>query len=96
MEAAYTVFLQNGFEDFQSYSFEIQTVATQNLNPQRIREYMGIIYQHQGLSVCQVDYKFTGLLLKNVIFPGDVGVCHRCEGEISANAGRLQYFQTRP
>ena len=59
VEAAYAVFLQNGFEDFQSYSFEIQTVATQNLNPQRVREYIGIIYQHQGLSVCQVECRMS-------------------------------------
>ena len=54
VDATYTVFLRNGFEDFQYYSFEMQTVAIQNLNPQRIKEYLGIIFQHQGFAVCQV------------------------------------------
>ena len=54
VDAAYTVFLRSDFEDFQSYSFEMQTVAIQNLNPERVKEYLEIIYQQQGLVVCQV------------------------------------------
>ena len=60
MEAAYTIFLQNGFGDFQSYAFEIQTVALQNLNPQRVMDYMAIIYDHrQGLAACQVEFNLS-------------------------------------
>ena len=60
MEAAYTIFLQNGFGDFQSYAFEIQTVALQNLNPQRVMDYMAIIFHHhQGLAACQVEFNLT-------------------------------------
>ena len=32
----------------------MQTVAIQNLNPQRVKEYLGIIFQQQGLAVTQV------------------------------------------
>ena len=64
MEAAYTIFLQNGFGDFQSYAFEIQTVALQNLNPQRVMDYMAIIFHHQqGLAACQVEFNLTEPLI---------------------------------
>ena len=48
------MFLRVGFKNFESYYFEMQTVAIQNLNPQRVKEYLGMIYQHQGLAECQV------------------------------------------
>ena len=54
VDAAYTVFLRIGFEDFQQYAFELQTCAAKNLNPQRVKEYLRIIYQEQGIAVCQV------------------------------------------
>ena len=55
VDSAYNVFLRIGFEDFQQYAFELQTCADKNLNPQRVKEYLGIIYQEQGLAVTQVD-----------------------------------------
>jgi len=58
VDATYTVFLRNGFEDFQYYSFEMQTVAIQNLNPQRVKEYLGIIFQQQGLAVTQATMEY--------------------------------------
>ena len=54
VDAAYTVFLRIGFADFQQYAFELQTCAAKNLNPQRVKEYLRIIFQQQGLAVCQV------------------------------------------
>ena len=54
VDAAYDVFLRIGFEDFQQYAFELQTCAAKNLNPQRVKEYLGIIFQEQGLAVTQV------------------------------------------
>ena len=57
VDAAYDVFLQCGFEDFQQYAFELQTCAAKNLNPQRVKEYLRIIYQQQGLAVCQVKHE---------------------------------------
>ena len=54
VDAAYDVFLRIGFEDFQQYAFELQTCADKNLNPQRVKEYLGIIFQQQGLAVTQV------------------------------------------
>merc|ERR1711962_682393 len=59
VEAAYEVFLRVGFKNFESYYFEMQTVAIQNLNPQRVKEYLGMIYQHQGLAACQATMEFV-------------------------------------
>ena len=61
VDAAYSVFFRNGFEDFQQYSFELQTVATQNLDPMRIKEYLRIIHQEQGFAVCQVKQEPPGM-----------------------------------
>ena len=57
VDAAYAVFLRIWFEDFQQYAFELQTCAAKNLNPQRVKEYLGIIHQHQGLTACQVHHE---------------------------------------
>ena len=54
VEAAYDVFLQNGLKDFQPFSFELQTCATQHLDPQRVRYYLEHKHQNHGLAVCQV------------------------------------------
>ena len=61
MDAAYEVFITESsaaqFDDFKQYAFELKTIATQNLAPKRIKEYMKIIYQDGGgLPMCQVFY----------------------------------------
>ena len=56
VDNAYDVFLRNGIEDFHAYAFELQTCAAKNLNPRRIKEYMGILHQEQGFPSCQVNY----------------------------------------
>ena len=58
IDAAYTVFLRIGFEDFQQYAFELQTCAAKILNPQRLKEYLAIIFEHKGLAVTQVLSKY--------------------------------------
>ena len=54
VDAAYTVFLRYGFEDFQPYIFELQSNAAKSLHPQRVREYLKIIFEKKGLHSCQV------------------------------------------
>ena len=47
------------FDDFKQYAFELRTIATQNLAPQRIEEYLQIIYKDGGgLAMCNnvMDY----------------------------------------
>merc|ERR1719430_436143 len=58
VDSAYNVFLRIGFEDFQQYAFELQTCADKNLNPQRVKEYLGIIFQQQGLAVTQATMEY--------------------------------------
>ena len=41
VEAAYAVFFKNSLEDFQHFSFELQTVAEQSLTAERIKSYLG-------------------------------------------------------
>ena len=57
VDSAYNVFLRRGFEDFQQFSFELQTCADKSLNPKKVKEYLGIIFQKQGLAVTQVKHE---------------------------------------
>merc|ERR1711990_425913 len=63
VDAAYTVFLRIGFEDFQHYAFELQTCAAKNLNPRRIKEYLEIIHQEQGFSACQATADYVVMVM---------------------------------
>ena len=63
VDAAYAAFLRYGFEDFQPYIFELQACAVKSLNPQRVREYLKIIFEKKGLHSCQV-FNVTILMLK--------------------------------
>ena len=61
VEAAYAVFFKNSLEDFQHFSFELQTVAEQSLTAERIKSYLAIIHQHREI---EETYKVTkGILL---------------------------------
>ena len=62
MESAYRVFLKMGGNDLQPYVFELQTTAEMSLNPERIREYLTIVYQEQGLAMAQVIHVLCRLL----------------------------------
>merc|ERR1719320_448735 len=58
VDAAYEVFISEStsghFEDFRPFSFELQTIATQNFAPKRIEEYLRIIYRDGGgIRTCQ-------------------------------------------
>ena len=49
MDAAYDIYIkEKDFEDFQSHAFELQTIATQNLKPEKVHEYMQIINSQSG------------------------------------------------
>jgi len=76
IDAAYNVFLREGFEGFDAFSFEFKTTATKSLSPHRIKEYLTIIYQEEGLPACQatMDYilvvmgKYLQMLVAHSIF----------------------------
>ena len=38
--------MQKDFEDFHYHVFELQTIANQNLKPDKIDEYMQILYSN--------------------------------------------------
>ena len=63
IDAAYEVFLQDGFEDFQQFSFELKTIARKNLSPARIEEYLRVIHKQSGEVKCQevLEYVFMAL-----------------------------------
>ena len=64
VDAAYTVFLRYGFEDLQLYIIKLRCNAVKSLNPQRVREYLKIIFEKKGLHSCQVWYIMTIFMLK--------------------------------
>ena len=76
IDAAYIVFLREGFDGFDGFSFEFKTTATKSLSPHRIKEYLTIIHREQGLPACQVtmDYvvvvmgKYLQMLVAHSIF----------------------------
>ena len=95
VDAAYEVFLRIRFEDFQQYAFELQTCAAKNLNPQKVKEYLGIIYQQQGLAVTQVTYEqFQAPNL--MILPGNYGVYPSSYEQVSPDACCVQHLQGGP
>ena len=77
------------FDDFQQFSFELQTIARQNFAPQRIKEYLMIIYlENGGLAMCQnvLDYfivvlsKYLQMMVSYHIYKEDlVKVAHNFE-----------------
>lgn len=84
IDAAYEVFITEAstgqFDDFKQYVFELKTIATQNLAPKRIMEYMKIIYSDGGgIPMCQsvMDYivivisKYLQMMVAYAIFKED-------------------------
>ena len=63
IDAAYEVFLQDGFEDFQQFSFELKTIARKNLSPQRIEEYLRVIHKQSGVIKCQEVLEYVLMAL---------------------------------
>ena len=63
VDAAYEVFLQDGFEDFQQFSFELKTIARKNLSPQRIEEYLRVIHKQSGVIKCQEVLEYVLMAL---------------------------------
>jgi hypothetical protein len=67
VDAAYEVFLAEGFEDFQEYAFELKTTATKSLSPSRIREYLQTIYEQQGHDACQAVLEYVVVVLSKYL-----------------------------
>ena len=54
VDAAYKVFLRDGFEGFQEFSYQLKTTAEMHLAPNRIRDYLRIVHEEKGLEMAQV------------------------------------------
>jgi hypothetical protein len=63
VDAAYEVFLIEGFENFEGFAFELKTTATKSLQPSRIREYLEIIFEQQGVAACQAVLEYVVVVL---------------------------------
>ena len=80
IDAAYEVFLNDGFEGFQQFSFEFKTIARKNLSPKRIVEYLKVIHRQSGAAKCRevLEYvvmalaKYLQITVAYDIFKGDL------------------------
>ena len=54
VESAYLVFLKWGPEHLQHFVVELETVAEASLEAERVRDYLTVIFQEQGLAMAQV------------------------------------------
>ena len=61
--AAYEVFLQDGFEDFQPFSFELKTIARKNLSTARVKEYLKVIHKQSGVLGCKEVLEYVLMAL---------------------------------
>ena len=63
IDAAYEVFLNDGFEGFQQFSFEFKTIARKNLSPKRIEEYLTVIHRQSGAAKCREVLEYVVMAL---------------------------------
>ena len=57
--------MEKDFEDFQSHAFELQTIANQNLKPEKIQEYMIILHDNSesGADTCRTTLNYIIVVL---------------------------------
>ena len=80
IDAAYEVFIQEGFEDFQYFAFQLKTTAVKSFASKRIEEYLRIIHARGGTAMCQevLEYivlvlgKYLQMMVAFHIFKGDL------------------------
>ena len=65
IDAAYRVFIKGTAEteELKSYIYELQTKAKMYLEPARIRDYLKIIFEKDGIQVCQQVMEYVVLVL---------------------------------
>ena len=63
VEAAYSAFVQDGFEGFDYFAFELRTKAIQSFAPERIKNYLTISLDHQGAEMCKLALEYILLVL---------------------------------
>ena len=65
IDAAYRVFIKGTAEteELKSYIYELQTKAKMYLEPARIRDYLQIIFEKDGIQVCQQVMEYVVLVL---------------------------------
>ena len=50
-------------EDFQSHAFHLQTIANQNLKPEKIKEYIKIVNSQFGADTCRTTLNYIIVVL---------------------------------
>merc|ERR1719427_1164968 len=64
VDAAYTVFLTlKNLNELSSYAFELRVNATQNLDPERIKEYLSMVMPHSGVETCRAILHYVIIVL---------------------------------
>ena len=64
MDAAYKVFLDlNNLDQLSSYAFELQVNAIQNLDPDRIKEYLSMVMHHSGVETCRAILHYVIIVM---------------------------------
>merc|ERR1719427_2394233 len=64
VDAAYTVFLTlKNLNELSSYAFELRVNATQNLDPERIKEYLSMIMPYSGVKTCRAILHYVIIVL---------------------------------
>ena len=64
IEAAYEVFIQGATEkELRSYIFELQTKAMLNLEMSRMKDYLKIIAEKDGIHVCSDAAQYVFVVL---------------------------------
>ena len=54
---------QDGFDDFQPFSFELKTIARKNLSPARVKEYLKVIHKQSGVLGCKEVLEYVLMAL---------------------------------
>ena len=80
IDAAYRVFIKGNAdtEELKSYICELQAKAIMHLEPSRIRDFLKIIYEKDGVQVCQHVTEYVVVVLAEFlqIMVHDFGCSH--------------------
>ena len=64
IDSAYDVFIQGSTEEeLKSYIFELRTKALMYLEPSRVKEYLKIIFEKEGIKTCQDVMEYIVIVL---------------------------------
>ena len=90
IDAAYEVFLNDGFEGFQQFSFEFKTIARKNLSPKRIEEYLTVIHRQSGAAKCREVLEYVVMALAKYL---QITVAYDIlKGDLEKISGHFELF----